>query len=56
MVMKSPVPGVFKSKMDFHSVDDFSGNFLKFRLKTDRKVHSLRKVKQRKKKNTSQLF
>lgn len=50
MLMKSPIPGVLKSRMDFHSfeMDDLSGTFLKFKSKTDRKVHSLSKVEQKK--------
>lgn len=55
MLMKSPVPGVLKSMMDFHSLemDDLAGTFLNFRSKTDREVHSLRKGKQ---KGNQQLF
>ena len=62
MLMRSPVPGDLKSRMDFHLFDmmrsememhDFLGTFLNFMSQRDREVHSLTKVKQ---KRIRQLF
>ena len=49
MLMKSPVPGVLKSRMDFHlfetrfEMDDLPGTFLNFRSKIEKCIHSGKK-------------